>query len=59
MSDHDLGPAALRECDQATCRRHEIAPLDFGRPGLASPYQGVAAEGNRQPGHWMILRIIL
>ena len=59
VSDHDFGPTALGKCDQATRRRHEIAPLDLRRTRLAAPNQGVAAEGNRQPGHRMTLRVIL
>ena len=51
VGDDDLRPAALGERDQAPRRRHQVVALDLGRARLAPPYQGVAAEGDRQACH--------
>ncbi len=59
VSDDDFGATPLRQRYKAARRGHEVVPLDFGGAGFTPSDQGVAAEGNRQPGHRMILRIIL
>jgi hypothetical protein len=51
VGDHDLGAAALGQRDETARRGHQVAALDLGGARFAAPDQGVAAQGDGEPGH--------